>query len=476
MDNVSSFNKPNFYHNDSKKQPDLTKDVKWAFLFLLLIPIITIFGNILVGVSVYLEKRLQNRFNYFLVSLAVSDFLCAILVMPVSTVKMVHVDLTNGWPHQLCLAWYSLDVFFTATTIIHLCTISIDRYVALNNPLRFHQTKRKYSLFIKISISWLIPFGIACPLFLSSLKIETMNQEESSFKGCGPNNAIFIMTAVIVTFILPLLIMMISYILTVKTIRKQTKNLDSFSTNGHRKSRFSQSEIYKKSMPSTSLTTSILNVNSKVCDDLNHSLNQEKLSLLSISTDFSRRSLMSCNNFPTTPSKIQENIDGDKETYFDFRGKFSRLSRQMSIPFRKNTLRLHRNSSVNSERLRLCANVLLNSRLSVNSRRIATSDLSLRYIQKSRKAVQVLGIVFGLFVCCYMPFFVIYLTDFFCVSCKSITSWMISYSEWIGYSASMMNPVVYHIFNPTFRRTFNRLIRCRCYKVSNFQRSGSFLS
>lgn len=382
-------------------------------------------------------------------------------------------EFTDGWPHELCLAWYSLDVFFTATTIIHLCTISIDRYVALNNPLRFHKTKRKYSLVIKIGISWLIPFGIACPLFLSSLKIDKLNVDPSSFKGCGPNNAIFIMTAVIVTFILPLIIMMVSYILTVKTIQNQTKNLDAFSSNGCSKKRFSQSEIYKKSVASTSLTASIVNISGKVCDDVNQSLNQEKLSLLSINTNFSRRSIMSCTNVPTSPSKRQAD---NNDTNSNFKNKFKGLSRQMSIPFRKNTMQLHRNSSVNSERLRLCANVLLNSRLSVNSRRIATSDLSLRYIQKSRKAVQVLGIVFGLFVCCYLPFFVIYLSDFFCVSCRSISSWLITYSEWVGYSASMMNPVVYHIFNPTFRRTFNRLIRCRCYKVSNFQRSGSFLS
>lgn len=62
---------------------------RWPFMALFLIPIFTIWGNVLVCLSVYLEKRLKNRFNYFLVSLATSDLLCAALVMPFSAWKMV---------------------------------------------------------------------------------------------------------------------------------------------------------------------------------------------------------------------------------------------------------------------------------------------------------------------------------------------------------------------------------------------------
>jgi len=34
--------------------------------------------------------------------------------------------------------------------------------------------------------------------------------------------------------------------------------------------------------------------------------------------------------------------------------------------------------------------------------------------------------------------------------------------EWLAYSGSMLNPIIYHVFNPDFRRAFDSLLRCRC--------------
>jgi dopamine D2-like receptor len=53
----------------------------WAFA-LLFFPILTIFGNVLVVVSVYREKSLHTVTNYFVVSLAISDITVAAVVMP----------------------------------------------------------------------------------------------------------------------------------------------------------------------------------------------------------------------------------------------------------------------------------------------------------------------------------------------------------------------------------------------------------
>lgn len=53
----------------------------YAF-FLLIIPFLTICGNILVVLSILREKSLQTVTNYFIFSLAVADFLVALVVMP----------------------------------------------------------------------------------------------------------------------------------------------------------------------------------------------------------------------------------------------------------------------------------------------------------------------------------------------------------------------------------------------------------
>lgn len=57
-------------------------DLQYWPLILLLIPFFTVFGNVLVVLSVFKERSLQHVTNYFIVSLAVADIMVAILVMP----------------------------------------------------------------------------------------------------------------------------------------------------------------------------------------------------------------------------------------------------------------------------------------------------------------------------------------------------------------------------------------------------------
>lgn len=60
----------------------------WA-LVLLIVPILTLFGNVLVILSVYRERTLQTATNYFIVSLALADLLVAVVVMPFAVYVLV---------------------------------------------------------------------------------------------------------------------------------------------------------------------------------------------------------------------------------------------------------------------------------------------------------------------------------------------------------------------------------------------------
>lgn len=67
-----------------------TKDVNnyWALLALVLV-LGTAAGNILVCLAIAWERRLQNVTNYFLMSLAITDLMVAILVMPLGILTLV---------------------------------------------------------------------------------------------------------------------------------------------------------------------------------------------------------------------------------------------------------------------------------------------------------------------------------------------------------------------------------------------------
>lgn len=96
---------------------------------------------------------------------------------------------------------------------------------------------------------------------------------------------------------------------------------------------------------------------------------------------------------------------------------------------------------------------------------------------KGRRAVQVLGILFAVFVVCYLPFFALYLVNTTCSKCREyISQRTLAALEWLGYSGSLLNPIIYHIFSPDFRLAFHDLIRCRCcrqQKRRNFQLVGN---
>lgn len=74
--------------NQTNVQGEETVRNYWA-LVLILVPCVTIFGNVLVILSVYRERTLQTCTNYFIVSLALADLLVAIGAMPFAVYALV---------------------------------------------------------------------------------------------------------------------------------------------------------------------------------------------------------------------------------------------------------------------------------------------------------------------------------------------------------------------------------------------------
>lgn len=79
---------------------------------------------------------------------------------------------------------------------------------------------------------------------------------------------------------------------------------------------------------------------------------------------------------------------------------------------------------------------------------------------------QVLGIVFFLFLIMWCPFFITNVTFVLCRgSCnESLLNDLLNVFVWVGYISSGVNPLVYTLFNKTYRRAFSSYIRCQ-YKV-----------
>ncbi|KAJ8419148.1 hypothetical protein AAFF_G00006470 [Aldrovandia affinis] len=75
--------------------------------------------------------------------------------------------------------------------------------------------------------------------------------------------------------------------------------------------------------------------------------------------------------------------------------------------------------------------------------------------QKEKKAALMVGILIGVFVLCWIPFFITELINPLC-SCDIPPIWK-SIFLWLGYSNSFFNPLIYTAFNKNYNTAFRSL-------------------
>ncbi|XP_055540719.1 uncharacterized protein LOC129727187 [Wyeomyia smithii] len=204
----------------------MTLNNYWALLAIVLV-FGTAAGNILVCLAIVWERRLQNVTNYFLMSLAITDLMVALSVMPLGILTLVR----GYFPLQseYCLVWICLDVLFCTASIMHLCTISVDRYLSLRYPMRFGRNKTRKRVVLKISFVWLLSIAMSLPLSLMYSKNHASVLVEGT---CQIPDPVYKLVGSIVCFYIPLCVMLITYTLTVRLLAQQSQNLGGGPASG----------------------------------------------------------------------------------------------------------------------------------------------------------------------------------------------------------------------------------------------------
>ena len=109
-------------------------------------------------------------------------------------------------------------------------------------------------------------------------------------------------------------------------------------------------------------------------------------------------------------------------------------------------------------------------------RRLSTmGKKSMQTLTNEQRASKVLGIVFLLFVVMWCPFFITNITSALCTPCDaSIIGRLMEIFVWVGYVSSGINPLVYTLFNKTFRQAFTRYITCNYKSFASKEQGRSF--
>ncbi|XP_026475953.1 octopamine receptor beta-3R-like [Ctenocephalides felis] len=76
------------------------------------------------------------------------------------------------------------------------------------------------------------------------------------------------------------------------------------------------------------------------------------------------------------------------------------------------------------------------------------------------KAARTLGIIMGVFLICWLPFFLWYVITTLCGDSCPCPDVVVATLFWIGYFNSALNPLIYAYFNRDFREAFKNTLKC----------------
>ncbi|CAF3659331.1 unnamed protein product [Rotaria sp. Silwood1] len=375
---------------------------------------LTLAGNVLVILAVYRETSLHSPTYYYIVSLAVADLCVGVIVIPLA----IFFELsTPSSYHFLCHLWHITDVGASTASILALCVIALDRYIAITSPIRYPRSFIARHSSIVIAVIWFCSAIIAGPtvIFLgrrTNLLESDINLLNKTIDDrCEfPSDPVFIIVSSSVSFYIPLVIMVFVYGRILIFARRQMTAL----RQGYK--RTTSGETYQSS-PKVP----------RFCFRTGKTRNRPAI-----------KTIENINAISNTPETITLRIH---------RGKYCRSpSLPPIIPTHHRVS--HRSFPV------IVLRRLRKLHHSKNWSRFSTEH----------KATKVLGVVMGVFIACWFPFFFfLVLTGVFNIHFKNSQEQLFRLFTWLGYTNSALNFLLYSLTSREFRLAFMKLLCPRRY-------------
>nr|XP_043881231.1 alpha-2B adrenergic receptor [Solea senegalensis] len=461
-----------------------------------LMVLFTIVGNIMVIIAVLTSRLLRGPQNLFLVSLAAADILVATLIIPFSLAN----ELLGYWYFKSlwCEIYLALDVLFCTSSIVHLCAISLDRYLSISR-VTYGRQRTPRRIKAAIVVVWLISAIISFPPLLSLNKSEAGNSGSERGPQCQLNDERwYILYSTIGSFFAPCVIMILVYIRIYQIAKQRTRcppgepRKDGVGgatpSQPPRHEQANGKEDEDSTPPPSNKTSSVRPptlaiAHSPTQVESQTSQNPTSNNLLQPpppSTAVSPVTVKSPHSpSPTSPvpqsapantkeerkkgkkerGKKADNNNGDSSSsdsemeHSNGRGRGS-----SSMPGSPAGGGVHSPASVKRYRDMLATSK--GARLAARSKTDNNPGAARRkaMVNREKRFTFVLAVVIGVFVVCWFPFFFSYSLQAVCPETCAIPEPLFTFFFWIGYCNSSLNPVIYTIFNKDFRQAFKKIL------------------
>lgn len=360
---------------------------------------VTVFGNCLVIIAVVRERYLHTATNYFITSLAFADFLVGLVVMPVSA---VHEVLDHYWTFGInaCDVWRSLDVLFSTASILNLCVISLDRYWAITDPFTYPTKMSRRRAYRLIAAVWVCSGVISFPAIVWWRLVRT---EPVPSNTCPFTNSTgYLIFSSTISFYVPLLVMVFTYY-----------------------------KIYTAAVTQTR------------CQRLGTKVLSSTLS----------------GGGAGGGGGAGANAGAGKTVGGTGCGAAAAavgVGSAAAAGRMELTLRIHRGGGGGGMSTKCASSGHGGGGGYARAHQLQKNfslSRKLSKLSREKKAAKTLGIVMGVFIVCWLPFFVVNLLSGFCDdSCVFKNQPLSSVVAWLGWINSGMNPVIYACWSRDFRR------------------------
>ncbi|KAM3926603.1 muscarinic acetylcholine receptor M2 [Leptodactylus fuscus] len=467
--NNTSFTNVSTDNRTMMGSPYKTVEVVFIVIVAGSLSLVTIIGNILVMVSIKVNRHLQTVNNYFLFSLACADLIIGVFSMNLYTLYTV----IGYWPlgPVVCDLWLALDYVVSNASVMNLLIISFDRYFCVTKPLTYPVRRTTKMAGMMIAAAWVLSFILWAPaiLFWQFIVGGRTVKEGECYIQFFSNAAVTFGTA-IAAFYLPVIIMTILY---------------------WQISRASKSRIKKdKKEPTTNQDPiSPSNVQGKIVKPNNNNLSaiEDGLDHSKIQNGKASRDSVTENCVPAEGEEKEISNDSTSVSVVGSNPKEDGSAKDVPQASGSQTIPKVENSKL------ACIRIVTKSqkgdcgstsgttieivpgtngrkdKQNIVARKIVkmTKQPAKKKIPPSRekKVTRTILAILLAFIITWTPYNVMVLINTFCDVCVPNTVWTIGY--WLCYINSTINPACYALCNTTFKKTFKHLLMCQYKNIGS---------